>query len=98
MQVQYHYGEPVDPTEYQNEYIGQVLRKLTVHAFALEDLCGAARELHRETDERAGGKSRVRACRCRRAPAKQLTSWWIRRSLRHLTRSHTPHKQVIGIY
>jgi len=24
-QVQYHYGEPVDPTEYQNEYIGQVL-------------------------------------------------------------------------
>jgi len=21
----YHYGEPVDPTEYQNEYIGQVI-------------------------------------------------------------------------
>lgn len=26
LQVEYHYGEPVDPTEYQNEYIGQVCR------------------------------------------------------------------------
>jgi hypothetical protein len=24
-QVKYHYGEPVDPTEYQNEYIGDVI-------------------------------------------------------------------------
>lgn len=24
-QVAYHYGEPVDPTEYQNEFIGQVI-------------------------------------------------------------------------
>eukprot|EP00286_Rhodomonas_abbreviata_P014369 CAMPEP_0181323780 /NCGR_PEP_ID=MMETSP1101-20121128/19987_1 /TAXON_ID=46948 /ORGANISM="Rhodomonas abbreviata, Strain Caron Lab Isolate" /LENGTH=65 /DNA_ID=CAMNT_0023431869 /DNA_START=105 /DNA_END=302 /DNA_ORIENTATION=+ len=23
--VEYHYGAPVDPTEYQNEYIGQVI-------------------------------------------------------------------------